>query len=115
MYQLTFSEQSMFEIKKLDPEYQMVFIDKLSNLTEADIVNEKANKFERNGKTFIRFKIDEYRVYVEKISSDTLSCHYIIPQHTFSDFLFRANLPVTEEQMIENNTSFWKYLESLKK
>lgn len=115
MYQLTFSEQSLFEIKKLQPDYQMEFVDKLSNLTEADLKKEAVNTFERDGKTYYRLKVDQYRVYLENVAEETFLCQYILPQHTFEDFLFRAKLPVSDEQMIDKNTSFWKYLESLKK
>jgi mRNA interferase RelE/StbE len=52
---------------------------------------------------------------VEKIDDTSLCCHYILPQHSLSDFIFRTKLPVSEEQMVEQHSSFWKYLESLKK
>ncbi|MDR3144348.1 MAG: cytotoxic translational repressor of toxin-antitoxin stability system [Puniceicoccales bacterium] len=117
MYQLTFSEQSLSEIDKLGKEEQLRLVSRISELANVAFKSKGAGipSFRRNGKTYYRFKIDASRVYVEKVDGEMLFCHYILPQHTLSDFLFRAKFPVSEEQMVERHSSFWKYLESLKK
>jgi hypothetical protein len=56
----------------------------------------------------------EFRVYFEAIG-ETLYMHYILHQHSLADFVFRFKLPFTEETLIEQHQSFWKYLEGLKK
>jgi transketolase len=35
--------------------------------------------------------------------------------HSLEDFLLRNRLPVTEHQLVEQHSKFWKYLESLTK
>ncbi|MDR2628686.1 MAG: cytotoxic translational repressor of toxin-antitoxin stability system [Puniceicoccales bacterium] len=116
MYQLTFSEQSLSELDKFTKDEQLQLVSRISELSEKAFKNEDSSipNFCRDGKTYFRLKVDMLRVYVEKINSDALYCHYVLPQHTLSDFLFRSKFPVSEMQMIEQHSSFWKYLESLK-
>jgi mRNA interferase RelE/StbE len=117
MYQLTFSEQSLGELDGLDRNKQLQLVSGISELAEKAFKGKQSSipSFQRNGKTFYRLKIDTFRIYIEKIDDSSIVCHYVLPQHTLSDFLFRAKFPVSEEQMVEQHTSFWKYLESLKK
>lgn len=116
MNQVTFSEQSILELNKLPPEEQMHLIETLSAINPQEIEKKNCDlgKFQRDGKTFYRLRPKDYRIYFEIKNSDIIFCHYILHPHTFSDFLFRFKLPVTEDQMIEQNQSFWKYLETLK-
>ncbi|MDR2720788.1 MAG: cytotoxic translational repressor of toxin-antitoxin stability system [Puniceicoccales bacterium] len=117
MYQLTFSEQSLTEIDKLDMDARLRMIERLSSLSD-QAFKEQSNhlqKVQRNGVSFFRIKVDSFRAYLEPRSDGQLFCHYILPQHTLSDFLFRSKLPISEEQMVEQYSSFWKYVDSLKK
>ncbi|MDR1433174.1 MAG: cytotoxic translational repressor of toxin-antitoxin stability system [Puniceicoccales bacterium] len=117
MYQLTFSEQSLSELDKFSKERQLQLVSEISDLAGRAFkgVASDIPSFHRDGKTYYRLKIDALRIYVEKIDEFSLFCHYILPEHTLSDFLFRSKFPVNEEQMIEQHSSFWKYVESLKK
>ena len=115
MYQLNFSEQSMSELNKLEKWDQMPLIEKFSSLTPKDLKeSEDLGRFTRDGKTYYRLRVGEFRIYFEE-QDDTLFSHYILHQHSLTDFLFRFKLPVNEEQMVEQHQSFWKYLETLKK
>ena len=40
---------------------------------------------------------------------------YILHEQSLEDFLLRNNLPVSEQQLVEQHSKFWKYLESLSK
>lgn len=115
MHQVTFSNQSILELNKLPPEEQMGLIEILSNIQPEELLKRPGDlgKITRDGKIFYRLRPKDYRVYFEIQNNEILYCHYILHQHTFSDFLFRSKLPVTEEQMIEQNQSFWKYIENL--
>ncbi|MDR1402029.1 MAG: cytotoxic translational repressor of toxin-antitoxin stability system [Puniceicoccales bacterium] len=117
MYQLTFSEQSLAELDRFDKGKQLQLVSEISELANKAFRGNTIDIpiFHRDGKIFYRLKIDDFRAYVEKTDDFSIFCHYILPQHTLSDFLFRAKFPVSEEQMVEQHTSFWKYLESLKK
>lgn len=117
MHQVTFSEQSMHELSKLDTREQMQLIEPISSLTPAELDHprEPIGRVVRGKKIFYRLRAGEYRVYFEKVEPETLYCHYILHKNTLTDFVFRTKLPITEEQMIEQHQSFWKYLETLKK
>jgi mRNA-degrading endonuclease RelE of RelBE toxin-antitoxin system len=116
VFQVTFSDYAMSELNKLPPHVQMNIVEAITNLSENDLKNptERLGGFQRDGMQFYRLRAGDFRLYFD-IHGDTLLCHYILHQHTLTDFIFRFRLPISEEQMVEQHSSFWKYLESLKK
>jgi mRNA-degrading endonuclease RelE of RelBE toxin-antitoxin system len=116
MFQVTFSDQSMRELNKLDKMSQLELIAPLSSLSAAELANprEPLGRFKRGRKTFYRLRSGEHRIYFE-VHGEILHTHYILHSNSLTDFVFRSNLPITEEQLVEQETSFWKYLESLGK
>lgn len=116
MYQVTFSDQSMGELNKLSVEEQMELVDVISSITsdKLDKPREPIGRFTRDGRTYYRVRANDFRCYFE-IRGDTLYSHYIIHKHTLTDFVFRFKLPVSEDQLIEQHGSFWKYLETLRR
>lgn len=117
MYQVTFSEQAMHELHKLGARDQMLLIEPISNLTADDLAHprEPMGRFHRGNKIFYRIRCGEFRVYFEIREVETLFCEYILHKNSLTDFVFRTKLPVSEEQLLEQHQSFWKYLESLKR
>ncbi len=116
MYQVTFSDQSMGELNKLPVDDQLKLVDVISNINDEMLQHprEPIGRFTRDNRTYFRVRAGEFRCYFE-IRGDTLFSHYIVHRHTLTDFVFRFRLPITEEQMIEQHGSFWKYLETLRK
>lgn len=118
MYQVTFSNQSIAEINKLDKLAQLEIIDSFGSLTQEQLEGglPDIGKIHREGRTFYRLRTGDYRIYFELLEEQqTLHAHYILQHHTLADFVFRFKLPFTEETMVEQQDNFWKYLESLKK
>jgi len=115
MFQVNFSDQSMKELNKLDTHSQMLIVEVVSTLKQEqlDNPNEELGRFNRNGKTFYRVRAGEFRIYFEQ-DNDSLFAHYILHKNTLSDFIFRFKLPVTEEFLVEQHDSFWKYMESIR-
>lgn len=115
LYQVTFSDQSMRELNKLKVEDQLFIVDRISSLTPEQLEHpdESIGRFQRDGRTFYRVRAGEFRCYFE-VKGETLYSHYIVHCHSLTDFVYRNKLPVTEETMIEQHNSFWRYLESLK-
>lgn len=115
MFQVNFSEQSMQELNQLDTRLQMMLVETFSSLTQEqlDQPNDDLGRFNRDGKKFYRVRAGEFRIYFEQ-DKDGLFAHYILHKNTLSDFVFRFKLPITEEFMIEQHDSFWKYLESIR-
>ena len=116
MFHVTFSDQSMAELNKLPVEAQLNLVDTISNLTPDDLANprEPLGRFKREGRTFFRVRAGDFRCYFE-VDGTTLFSHYILHRNTLTDFLFRTKLPLTDEQIAEQHSSFWRYLESFRK
>ena len=116
MFQVTFSEQSLGELRKLSTLDQLTVIDPLSKVSAKDLDHprEPLGCFTREGKTMYRLRSGEYRLYFER-NGETLLTYCILHKNTLTDFVFRTKLPVTEEQLVEQHSSFWKYLETLKR
>ncbi len=116
MYQVTFSDQAMAELNKLDKLQQMELIETFSSVTPEMLAHaaDDIGRFQRDGKTYYRLRAGEFRIYFEQ-RGDILYSHYVLHQHSLADFIFRFKLPFTEEQLVEQHQSFWKYLETLKK
>ena len=116
MYQVTFSEQSMRELNKLDKLAQLEAIEPISQIRPTDLARprEPLGKFHRNGKDFYRLRAGDFRFYFV-VEGDTLHTHYILHKASLEDALFRMKLPVSEKQLFEQDSKFWKYLESLTK
>lgn len=114
MYQVTFSDQSMHELNKLDKLAQLEVLAPLGSLTAAALANphEPLGRFRRGKKTYYRLRSGEHRIYFE-VNGETLHTHYILHRNSLTDFVFRTKLPITEEQLVEQHNSFWKYLETL--
>ena len=116
MYQVTFSEQAMHELNKLDKLAQLDAIDPISNLKQADIAHprEPLGQFRRGQKTLFRLRAGDFRFYFD-VHGEILHVDYILHRNSLEDFLLRNKLPVSEQQLVEQHSKFWKYLESLTK
>ena len=114
MHQVTFSEQSLSALNGLPQIDQLSIVEELSSFSNSILKESPSNigKFLRKGKCFYRIRLGELRVYFEKIEN-ALHCHYILPKNTLNDFLFRCNLPASDEMAMENHPGFWDYLETL--
>ena len=116
MYQVTFSEQAMHELNKLEKLAQLDAIDPISSLKPGDLAHprEPLGHFKRGQKSFYRLRAGDFRFYFEA-RGETLHVDYILHRNSLEDFLLRNKLPVSEQQLVEQHSKFWKYLESLTK
>ncbi|MDR1665944.1 MAG: cytotoxic translational repressor of toxin-antitoxin stability system [Puniceicoccales bacterium] len=113
MFQLTFSNQSLCELKSLGHEKQLVLFGQLGDI---DFENREGDpsfgKILRDGKVYYRIRLEEFRIYFEH-RGEILHIHYILPKHTWNDLIFRMKLPFSDEVALEKENFFWRYLESL--
>lgn len=116
MYQVTFSEQAMRELNKLDKLAQLDAIDPITSLKSADLAHprEPLGQFRRGQKSLYRLRAGDFRFYFEQ-HGEALHVDYILHRNSLEDFLLRNKLPVSEQQLVEQDSKFWKYLESLTK
>lgn len=106
----------MRELNRLDKLAQLEVIEPISKIRPSDLAHprEPLGKFTRGGKDFYRLRAGDFRFYFE-VQGETLHTHYILHKASLEDALFRMKLPVSEKQLFEQDSKFWKYLESLTK
>jgi mRNA-degrading endonuclease RelE of RelBE toxin-antitoxin system len=116
MFQVTFSEQAMRELNRLDKLAQLTAIEPISALTAAELANprEPLGRFRRGPRVFYRLRAGDFRFYFA-VNGESLHVDYILHKNSLEDFLLRNKLPVSEQQLVEQHSKFWKYLESLTK
>lgn len=116
MYQVTFSEQAMRELNQLDQLAQLDALDPITGLRPEQLAHprEPLGRFHRGEREFYRLRAGDFRFYFE-VKGDTLHVDYILHKNSLEDFLLRNKLPVSEQQLVEQHSKFWKYLESLTK
>lgn len=116
MYQVTFSAQAMRELNRLDKLAQLDAIEPITGLKPADLAHprEPLGQFRRGQKTLYRLRAGDFRFYFEA-HGESLHVDYILHKNSLEDFLLRNKLPVSEQQLVEQHSKFWKYLESLTK
>jgi mRNA-degrading endonuclease RelE of RelBE toxin-antitoxin system len=116
MYQVTFSAQAMHELNRLDKLTQLTAIEPISSLKPDDLAHprEPLGRFRRGAHELYRLRAGDFRFYFE-VQEETLHVEYILHKNSLEDFLLRNKLPVSEQQLVEQHSKFWKYLESLTK
>jgi mRNA-degrading endonuclease RelE of RelBE toxin-antitoxin system len=116
MYQVTFSDQALKELNRLDKLDQLTVVEPIGNLKPGDLAHprEPLGRFTREGRVYFRLRTGDYRFYFEPHEA-SYHVQYILHKNTLEDFLLRNNLPVSEQQLVEQHSKFWKYLESLTK
>lgn len=116
MNQLNFSDQSTAELNKLSPLDQMPIIDALTNISLDELKNDKSayGAFVRGKQTYYRLRQGDLRIYFTAKEGEIFCC-YILHKHSIADFAFRANLPVKDEHIVEQDKNFWDYLDSFNK
>ena len=106
----------MHELNKLDKLAQLEAIEPISRVTATDLAHprEPLGKFNRRGKDYYRLRCGDFRFYFTVLEGN-LHTHYILHKSSLEDALFRLKLPVSEQQLFEQQSKFWRYLESLTK
>ena len=70
-------------------------------------------KLERAGHTLHRFRVGDYRVYIERHDLGVV-VHRILSRHTLKDFYFRSGLKLDEDEALQQNPKFWEMIEAAK-
>jgi mRNA-degrading endonuclease RelE of RelBE toxin-antitoxin system len=114
--QIVFNEISAAEISRMDTLDQLELLDAFrvseSDLVELDDNDEHRNfgKIARDGKTLYRFRANDCRIYFE-VAEDLVIVHRVLHKNTFSDFLFRSKMPVSEDEQLAESKHFWKLID----
>ncbi len=113
MIQIIFNEISAAEMARLPKELQLELLAEFQFLPEGEgeLPAEQFGRIEREGRALLRYRAREYRIYFERRGEGIL-VHRVLHKNTLRDFLFRSNLPMTEEdEALGQAGGFWKLIE----
>ena len=112
VFQIVFNEISAAEISRLGILEQLELLDSFK-VAETDLEKldgDRFGKIERDDKVLYRFRAKDYRFYFE-VKDGTVVVHRLLHKGTFSDFLFRSNMPVAEDEALAQSKHFWKLID----
>lgn len=115
MLQIIFNEISAAEISSLST------IDQLELLNQFKVCHEDLEKagdenafgtIDRDGGKLklYRYKSKDYRIYFE-VTDKNVVVHRVLHKNTLKDFLYRSNLPLSEDKALSESKNFWKLIE----
>ena len=118
MFQVIFNEISAAEISQLPTLEQLEVLNEFQVRPE-DLEGIEDNpadapfgEIQRDGKNLYRYRASDVRIYFE-VSDDHQSVivHRVLSKNTFQDFLYRANLPVEDDEVLAGSKQFWELIE----
>jgi len=112
VFQIVFNEISAAELSQLGTLEQLELLDefKLGKEDLGTLNGERFGKIARDGRVLYRFRAKEYRFYFE-VKEDSVVVHRVLHKGTFSDFKFRSNLPLAEDEALANSKYFWNLID----
>ena len=112
-FQIIFNPTSASELARMPKELQLHILGEFRGLPQ-EVLNtdlERFGKLEREGKVLHRFRLGDYRVYFERHELGVV-VHRILSRNTLKDFRFRSNLPMVEDEALQENPKFWELIEA---
>jgi mRNA-degrading endonuclease RelE of RelBE toxin-antitoxin system len=112
-FQIIFNPTSAAELSKMPKELQLHILGEFRGLPQEVLKSdlEKYGRLERAGRHLHRFRLGDYRVYFERNDLGVL-VYRILNKNTLKDFLYRSNLPVREDEVLQQNPKFWELIEA---
>jgi mRNA-degrading endonuclease RelE of RelBE toxin-antitoxin system len=114
-FQIIFNPTSAAELARMPKELQLKILGEFRGLPQQVMQTEldQFGKLERAGRTLMRFRVGDYRVYFERHELG-LVVHRILSRHTLKDFFFRSGLKTPEDEVLQENPKFWELIENAK-
>lgn len=112
MFQIVFNEISAAELSSLGTLEQIELIDefKVGQEDLDRLTGERFGKIERDGRVLYRYRAKDYRFYFE-VKESAVIVHRVLHKGTFSDFLFRAKMPLAEDEALAGSKHFWQLID----
>jgi hypothetical protein len=110
--QIVFNEISAAELSALGTLEQLELLEEFK-VTRDDLQkldDERFGRIERGGLVLHRFRAKDYRFYFE-VKEQLVIVHRVLHKGTFSDFLFRAKMPLAEDEALAASKHFWKLID----
>ena len=112
MFQIIFNDLSAAEMAALPKLLQLEILGEFQVLPD-DLENldpKRFGKVGRDGRTLYRYRAGDYRIYFEPHDHGLL-IRRVLSKNTIRDFLFRASLPMAEDEQLAGNHKFWELIE----
>lgn len=112
IFQIIFNPTSAAELARMPKELQLQILGEFRGVPGEVMSNEldRFGKLRRGGKTLHRFRVGDFRLYFERHDLG-LVVHRILHRNTLKDFQFRSNLPLGEDEALQDNPKFWELIE----
>ncbi|MEC7639366.1 MAG: type II toxin-antitoxin system RelE/ParE family toxin [Verrucomicrobiota bacterium] len=115
MLQIIFNEISAAEISSLSTIDQLELLNQFKvsheDLEQAGDENTFGTIDRDGGKLKLyRYKSKDYRIYFE-VTDKNVVVHRVLHKNTLKDFLYRSNLPLSEDKALSESKNFWKLIE----
>ncbi|MGB0609652.1 MAG: hypothetical protein ACPGNW_01645 [Verrucomicrobiales bacterium] len=115
MLQIIFNEISAAEISSLSTIDQLELLNQFKvsheDLEQAGDENAFGTIDRDGGKLKLyRYKSKDYRIYFE-VTEKNVVVHRVLHKNTLKDFLYRSNLPLSEDKALSESKNFWKLIE----
>ena len=112
MLQIIFNNVSAKELSAMPRALQLELIDGFQLFPrDFEKADEKFGRLTREGKELFRYRVKDYRIYFEK-ENNLINVRCILHKNTLKDFFFRSKLPITEDQLLQENPKFWQLVET---
>jgi mRNA-degrading endonuclease RelE of RelBE toxin-antitoxin system len=111
--QIVFNEISAAELSRLPTQVQFQLLEAM-NIQPSDLEGNTLEKrfgvLERKEAKLYRCRAGDYRIYFA-VEGGNVRVHRVMHANTLGDFLFRSNLPVSEDEELAKSKNFWKLIE----
>lgn len=118
MFQIIFNEISAAEISQLPTLEQLEVLNEFQVRPEdLEGLEEKGDEapfgqIERDGKVLYRYRASDVRIYFEVTENhESIIVHRVLSKNTLQDFLYRAKLPLGEDESLAQSKQFWELIE----
>src|SRR5436305_15322290 len=107
MFQIIFNELSAAEISALPKKLQLNLLAQFEILPEDldHLDSERFGVIESDSKKLYRYRAKDFRIYFAKTDVG-ITVHRVLHKNTVRDFLFRSNLPVSEDAQLGETREF---------
>ncbi|KAB2642918.1 MAG: hypothetical protein DVB29_06735 [Verrucomicrobia bacterium] len=112
MFQVIFNPISAAEMSALPKDLQLDLLSEFQVLPEdlQHLGGEQFGTIHRDGRTLHRYRCLDYRIYFES-HAQGIVVHRVLHKNTIRDFLFRSELPMSEDEQVADAGAFWKLID----
>ncbi len=112
MLQIIFSPVGAKELAAMPKKLQLELIDGFQLLPrDFEKADAHFGQLTRGGKKVYRYRVKDYRIYFDK-DGDMINVRCVLNKNSLKDFFYRSKLPISEDQLLQENPKFWELLES---